>query len=327
MKSTVALFGAAGAIGNSLAATLRAQGLPYRVVGRSQAQLERSFGEDRLAEIVTWNPDDPDSIVAAAQGIETIFYLVGVPYWQFELHPLLMERTLRGARAAGVAKMLLIGTVYSYGLPRAGRVTEEHPREPSTHKGRMRKAQEDLLLAADAAGTIRGTILRLPDFFGPNLERSLVHGAFRAALDRKTAQLIGPIDAPHQYVFTPDVGPVALALAAEPRAYGRAWNFAGSGVISQRELVRRIFAQAGAPLKLMVVNKTMLRVLGIFNKLLRELVEMSYLQTDPVILDDSALRALLGSVHATPYDEAIRLTLEAMRRSDRLGLPAILAHS
>jgi nucleoside-diphosphate-sugar epimerase len=319
VTAKVALFGAAGAIGNSIVDALRAQGLAYRVVGRSRETLERAFGDDRLADIAVWNPEDAASVEAAARGIETLFYLVGVPYWQFELHPLLMERTLRGAQAAGVARIVLIGTVYPYGLPRGDRIGEDHPREPNTFKGRMRKAQEDLLLAADAAGAVRGTILRLPDFFGPDVERSYLYGVFRAALERKTAQVIGPLDVPHQYVFTPDVGPVALALADDPRAYGRAWHFAGSGVILQRELVRRIFAEAGAPLKVISINKTMLRVLGAFDKVVRELAEMYYLATNPAILDDSALRALLGSIRATPYDEAIRLTLEAMRRTGTAG--------
>ena len=44
-----------------------------------------------------------------------------------------------------------------------------------------------------------------------------------------------------------------------------------------------------------------------------ELVEMNYLQTTPVILDDLALRALLGPVQATSYADGIRRTLEAMR--------------
>ena len=35
----------------------------------------------------------------------------------------------------------------------------------------MRKEQEDLLLAADAAGRIRGAVLRLPDFMAPALTR------------------------------------------------------------------------------------------------------------------------------------------------------------
>jgi uncharacterized protein YbjT (DUF2867 family) len=68
----IALFGAAGAIGQSIATALSAQGEPYRVVGRSKAALSSSFGADSLAEIVAWNPDDPTSVKAAAQDIDTI---------------------------------------------------------------------------------------------------------------------------------------------------------------------------------------------------------------------------------------------------------------
>ncbi len=309
----IALFGAAGAIGTQIAATLRTRAERYRVVGRSRAALEASFGDDPLAEIVTWDPNDPASVRSAARGVDTIVYLVGVPYTQFELHPALMRATLDGAIAERVSRMLLVGTVYPYGRPVTATVSEDHPRAPHTHKGRMRKAQEDLLLDAGRAGRIRGTVLRLPDFFGPNVDKSLLHGAFRAALDGKTALLVGPIDTPHQFVYTPDVGPVAVALASEPRAYGQVWHFAGSVTIAQRDLVRRIFAAAGTQLKTFVVGKTMLRVAGIFDPLMRELVEMHYLQTTPVILDDTRLRELLGTVRVTPYDEAIAETLRTMR--------------
>src|SRR5579862_1518654 len=107
----IALFGAAGAIGKSIAAELRSEGRPYRVVGRGPGELERSFRSDPNAEIVTWNPDDPVSVRAAARGVDIIFYLVGVPYWQFELHPRLMRKTLDGAIAEGVRQVVLIGTV------------------------------------------------------------------------------------------------------------------------------------------------------------------------------------------------------------------------
>lgn len=49
----VALFGAVGAIGQSIARTLRSQGQPYRVVGRSQSSLLKAYGADPLAEPVT----------------------------------------------------------------------------------------------------------------------------------------------------------------------------------------------------------------------------------------------------------------------------------
>jgi nucleoside-diphosphate-sugar epimerase len=268
---------------------------------------------DPLAEIVTWNPEDPASVRAAAQGVETLVYLVGGPYWDFRLHPVLMRQTLEGARAAGVSKVVLIATVYPFGRPRTERVTEEHPREPHTFKGKMRKEQEELVLAAHGQGGLQTTLLRLPDFYGPKVERSFLASAFQAALAGSRANLLGPIDTPHEYVFVPDVGPVVTALADNPRAYGRAWNLAGAGVTTQRALVERIFAEAGRPPKLRVAGPLVVRAMGLFNPFMRELVEMHYLQTTPVLMDDSALRGLLGEVHKTPYEEGVRRTLQAMR--------------
>ena len=300
-------------MGQSVAAALRKAGRPYRVVGRSRAPLTESFGGDPLAEIATWNPDDAESVRAATRGASTIVYLVGVNYWQFELHPQLMAKTLAGAVAEGVEHLLLIGTVYPYGRPRTDRVREDHPREPHTFKGRMRKAQEDLLLEAQAAGRIKGAVLRLPDFYGPAVDKSFLHGAFVAATRGGAANLIGPLDTPHEFVFVPDVGPVVARLVETPAVWGHVWHLAGAGVTSQQAMLDEIARHAGRPVKARVAGKWMLRVLGLFNPLLREMVEMHYLLTEPVIMDDSALSALIGPIAKTPYPEGIRQTLAAMR--------------
>jgi len=71
-----ALFGATGAIAESVAGALRAAGRRYRAVGRSRKALEARYGEDPLAEIVAWNPDNPSSVRAACRGVESIVYLV-----------------------------------------------------------------------------------------------------------------------------------------------------------------------------------------------------------------------------------------------------------
>jgi hypothetical protein len=67
----------------------------------------------------------------------------------------------------------------------------------------------------------------------------------------------------------------------------------------------------GRPVKRRVAGKTLLRLLGLFNPFMREMVEMHYLLTDPVLMDDSALQSLIGPVHKTPYAEGIRRTLAA----------------
>jgi nucleoside-diphosphate-sugar epimerase len=315
----VGLFGAAGAIGQSIAAALAAAGRHYRVIGRSRSALVTAFGHDPHAEIATWNPEDPVSIAAAAQGLQTAVYLVGVPYNQFEMHPPLMEKTLAGLRAAGVERVILIGTVYPYGRARSEIVTEAHPRDPHTFKGQMRLAQENLLLDAHGRDGLSTLVLRLPDFYGPRIERSILNGVFEGAARGTRAQMIGPIDVPHEFVFVPDVGPVVETLTRTPHAYGRWLHLAGAGTITQREVAAKAYALAGRDLKMMVAGKPMLRVLGLFNPILREMVEMNYLMTEPLVLDDSALQALLGPIRKTSYDEGIGIAFAAAKAALRLA--------
>ena len=308
----IALFGAAGAIGHSIAATLNGSGTPYRVVGRNEASLRKAF-TDPLAEIVTWNPDSPASVLAAASGIDTLIYLVGVNYWQFELHPELMRKTLAGAVAAGVKHIVLIGTVYPYGKAGTNPVREDHPRAPHTFKGRKRKEQEELLMQAHQDGLINATVLRLPDFYGPGVQASLLHGAAVAAVQGGRADVLGPIDRPHEFVFVPDVGPVVARLAGTAAAYGKIWNLAGAGVTTQQQLLAEMERQTGNKLRVRIAGKTMLRVLGLFNRMMREMVEMNYLMTDPVLMDDTALQQLIGPIHKTAYADGLRQTLAAVR--------------
>ncbi|HVW76324.1 MAG TPA: NAD-dependent epimerase/dehydratase family protein [Alloacidobacterium sp.] len=308
----VALIGASGGLGKYIAAGLNAKGQMYRVIGRSESSLKRNFGSDSRATIATWNPERPDTIQNALSGIDTAIYMVGVNYWQFDLHPQLMKKTLDGAIAAGVKKLLLIGTVYPYGIPQSERVSEDHPRAPHTFKGRMRKEQEDLVLAAHQEGRLQTAILRLSDFYGPGVDKSFLWSAFQAAKTDKRAQLISPVDTPHEFVFLPDAGVTIARLIDEPGAWGHTWNLGGAGVTSVLDMTREIFSQAGKSPKYMTAGKTMLRVMGVFDPMLRELVEMHYLQTSPVILDDSRLATLLGGLQKTPYKEGIRQVLASI---------------
>lgn len=307
-KDVVALIGATGAIGKSVATALRQKGQPYRAIGRSRATLEKEFGSDPLAEIATWDPDNEESIRTALRGTAAAVYMVGVPYTDSHLHPILMRRVIDAAISEHVDRLLLIGTLYVFGRPQRAHITEDHPREPHTFKGQKRKEQEDLVLEAHKTGRIKTSVLRLPDFYGPGVERSLLTDLFVAAKQNRKAKLIGPVDRPHEFVFVPDVGPVVIKLLETPAAFGRAWNLGGAGVTTQLELAR--MAYGGAP-HFMAAGKTMLRLLGLFDPFLREFVEMHYLLTEPLIVDDSALQQALGVVTKTPYEEGVRQSLAA----------------
>ena len=305
-----AIFGAAGAIGQVLAPELDRRGIPFRAVGRSRARLQQAFGGLTRAEIFDADLGDPRSAGAASCGIDTIFYCVGVPYPAFHLHPALMRTTLEAAAAMQVQRLVLVSSVYSYGVPRTARVAESHPRVPGTRKGTWRREQEDLVLDARKNGQLDGLVVRLPDFYGPFAENSLANPILRAALDGKTANWVGPMGAPHEFIFTPDAAPPIVDLALRPECYGQAWNIGGAGEIPAVDFITRAFRAVGRRPRYRSVGRGLLKIMGWFNPVVRELVEMLYLQETPVILDDSKLLATLRAVHKTPYDEGIRQTLD-----------------
>lgn len=308
-QPAIALFGGSGTIGQALAPLFAHQ--PFRVVGRSLNQLQSAFAAYPGVDLAVWDQANPETALAALQGIQTLVYLVGVPYTDFRLHPVLFDQVLTAAIKAGVQRCVLVGTVYPFGFAQTSSIREDHPRNPHTFKGQMRKQQEDVLLAADAAGRIRGTILRLPDFYGPTTPRSYLSSLFQAAAQRKTAQLIGPLDTPHEYVYIPDVAKILLRLIDEDGAYGHTWHLAGAGRITLAELIKLVESITGRHLRKFVAGKHTLQLLGTFNPFLREVAEMHYLFNQPLFLDDSALSRLLGPLNKTPYPEGVRASLAA----------------
>jgi nucleoside-diphosphate-sugar epimerase len=309
-----AILGATGAVGKALAAEFGKTATRFRVVARSDEKLRRDFS--RYGDLVEYRAADLEDAKAAAgalEGVDLAFYTVGIPYTNFALYPKLMRSALDGAAASGVQRFVLVATVYPYGIPRTEFVDESHPREPHTFKGRMRKEQEDLVLAAHGRNGLRTTILRPPDFYGPESELSYAADIFKAALEGRAANVIGPVDTLHEFAFVPDVAKTLIALANNDAAYGSAWNLAGPGLVTTRQFAELVFAAAGQETRLRVANKFLLLAMGIFKPMMREIAEMNYLWTTPVKLDDSRLRQLLPGLHKTSYEEGIRITLEEMR--------------
>lgn len=310
-----AIFGACGSVGKALATELAAAQKPFRAVGRSMTRLKRDFAAyGSLAELVEANLADGRAASVAAEGVDTILYTVGVPYDRFEQHPQLVRNAIEAAQSASVKRFILVSNVYPYGTPQSETVPETHPRDPNTFKGRMRKKQEDIVLSADHHYGLRTAVVRAPDFYGPDATNSFAHPLFTAAPACKRATVVGPIDTLHDFLYVPDLARAVLLLAGHPGAWGRAWNIAGPEPITTRRFAEMIYAAAGCKrANLLVVGKTMLRLAGFFDPIVREVLEMHYLWTNPVLLDDSRLRKLLPDMRKTPYEEGILATLDATR--------------
>jgi nucleoside-diphosphate-sugar epimerase len=304
----VALFGASGAVGHALAPVLERQGIAYRAVGRDVERLRREFPR---AQAVAADFFSADGMAAAAQGVDTIFYLAGAPYTEFYRHPIMVRHALDAAQAAGAKRFIHVAPVYSYGPTRTRRVPESQPHAPNTRKGRFRLEQEQAVLERNASG-FATMVVHLPDFYGPNAELSYANAFIREALAGKTASFIGPLGALREFVYVPDVAEPLLRLAMFDDAYGRCWNLGGRS-IEARDFVNNTFAAIGAPPKYRSIPKFMLQAVGIVQPFMREVAEMYYLFASDFVLDDSALQRRLGGYAKTPIEEGLAQTVTWMR--------------
>jgi nucleoside-diphosphate-sugar epimerase len=59
----------------------------------------------------------------------------------------------------------------------------------------------------------------------------------------------------------------------------------------------------------------MIRFLGMFNRQMREVVEMFYLNEEPVVLNGEKVEKLIGKVPSTSYEEGLRQTIAHMKKN------------
>jgi nucleoside-diphosphate-sugar epimerase len=311
----IALLGANGALGRALAPALSRRGLAHRVVGRTLLPLQIRFKGDGLAEIFVWETEpvkrnQPDTFVEqAVAGADTVVYLVGMPLWKFPEHLPLTARVLAAAKKAGVRRLLLVSSCWAYGAPQTERVTEDHPLAAPTAKGRIRREQEQQVLAAHTPGALETAVLRIGDFYGPLVEASYLWSPFAAVRTGKHAQLLSPADTPHDFVFVPDAAETIARFLEADAGWGQAWNLGGSGATTLRAMTEAIFAAAGQQPRYEVPPPWKLRVVAMMNPYVRELREMQYLLETPVLLDDSRLATLLNGLPKTSCAEGIGQTL------------------
>lgn len=309
----VVILGANGAIGRGLGPLLSAQNIPYRVVGRSLLALQVRFHEDPMCEHLQWDPADDAAFAEACTGAGTVVYLIGVALWKFKDNIPLITKSLAAAQAAGARRFMLLSSNWSYGSPQGERIDETHPRSPTTVKGNIRREQEDLVIAAHVPGKFATAVLRMADLYGPRVEASHIWSAFQAARKGTIAQVLGPIDRPHEFVFVPDAVAITARLLTTDAAWdgptAQVWNLAGPAVTTIRDMVELVFATEGKPPQYKVPGKLLMRFVRSMNPYIRELHEMQYLLEQPVLLDDSKLQSLLGDLSKTSYAEGIRQTL------------------
>jgi nucleoside-diphosphate-sugar epimerase len=265
------------------------------------------------AEVVGGDATDQTFAREASAGAAVVYFALNPPYNRWpELFPSLQQGVLEGAAYAG-AKLVVMENVYMYG-PTGGRpLTEELPYAAETRKGEVRARMSRELFAAHDAGKVRVTAGRASDFFGPQVTDSAAgETIFGRAHAGKAAQVVGNPELPHTYSYAPDVGKGLVTLGEREEALGQAWHLPGPETVSTRHFVEMVFEATGGEFKMQRAPKVLVRVLGLFDPAMREMVEMLYEFEEPFVLDHSAFARAFGE-DATPLREAIRRTVHWYR--------------
>lgn len=301
------IFGS-GPVGLAVMSELNQQGKSVRVVNRS-GKAAAPAGVETIACDVS----DGAAAQQAAKGATVVYNCTNPPYTQWpELFPKLQAGVLEAAKAAG-AKLVSMENLYMYGPTGGKPLTEDLPYSSTTRKGRTRAAMAQDLLKAHQRGDVRVSIGRASDFFGPHaLNSAAGERVFRAALTGKAAQFIGKLDMPHTYSFTNDIGRALVILGQDERALGKAWHLPNAPTLTTRQFITMIYAEVGQPPRISVMPKLLMKGLGLFMPVLRELDEMLYEFEEPFIVDSSAFERTFA-MRATPLEPAIRETVAWFR--------------
>ena len=308
MKQTI--LGAGGAIANNLTTELLKRSEDVRLVSRSAKPFQG------VTDLVAADLLNAQAVSDAVKGSDIVYLTAGLTYktkiWQKEW-PVLMQNTIDACKRHD-AKLIFFDNVYAYGKV-DGIMTEATPYNPCSKKGEVRAKIATQLIDETKAGNLNAIIARAADFYGPATPLSILTAMmFNNLAKDKTAQYLIRDDVRHSFTYTPDIGKALADLASSPTAWNQIWHLpTANPAPTGREWIDMAAAEYGVKPKMMILGKTMNRILGIFIPVLREMQEMLY-QYEVDYHFDSTKFENQFSWKPTPYTEGVKQTAAFYRK-------------
>jgi nucleoside-diphosphate-sugar epimerase len=320
-ESGVHVVVGAGPIGSGIARLLAGQGHQVKIVTRSGSGPAAHEGIERIAA----DAADSQAVTKLTHGAAALYNCANPPYHRWpELWPPLAAALLHAAEASGPV-LVTISNLYGYGpaqvsigrpgYDEAHPMTEQTPLAAIGKKGQVRAKMWHDALAAHEAGRIRATEVRASDYVGAGANAVLGDRVVPRLLRGQAVTLLGRTDRPHTWSYTGDVAALAVKVAVEERAWGRAWHAPSSPPRTQRQAVDDLARVAGVgQVPVRTVPKAMLRGIGAFSPLMRELRETQYQFSEDFVMDSRPAQREFG-LDPTGWDDVLTEVLKSFSPS------------
>jgi nucleoside-diphosphate-sugar epimerase len=302
------ILGSGGAIGIELAKALPSYTSKIRLVSRSPEKVNNSD------ELFKADMTKAQEVLDAVEGSEIVYLTVGLSYsakvWA-NSWPLVIENVIDACRVHK-AKLVFFDNIYMYDPSTVGEMRETNPMHPQSKKGKVRKLLVDKITGAIESKTLQALIARSADFYGPSIDKvsMLTETVFKPLSLGKKASCLGNIDKLHSFTYTPDAGKALAILGNTEEAYGETWHLPTSSESwTTRQFINNIAAGLDKKAIYQVAGKSLVRILGIFIPIMREIVEMLYqYDQDYVFISEKFEKKF--DFKPTSYEQGIKEIIE-----------------
>lgn len=302
------ILGSGGAIGIELAKSLKEYTDDINLVSRNPAKVNST---DKLTKADLLNYDEVEK---AIDGSDVVYVTVGFPYklktWKHNW-PLLLTNVIRACKKHN-SKLVFFDNIYMYDSNYLDGMTEDTPINPPSKKGKVRAQMAEMIMNEVKDGSLTALIARCADFYGPSINNTsmLTETVFKPLSLGKKANWMGSANYKHSFTYTPDAGKATAILGNTPDAYNQVWHLPtapnpGTG----KKWVELIANELGVKPKYQVAPKFLVRIIGLFVPIMKEMVEMIYqYDRDYVFVSDKFENRF--DFKPTPYLDGIKKIIE-----------------
>ncbi len=300
------ILGANGTIGSLLAVELTKYTDRIRLVSRNPKKVNDTD------ELFPADLSQPEQVEKAIAGSEVVYLLVGFDYklkvWQDEW-PKLMRATIVACIKHN-AKLVFFDNIYLYDIAAIPHMTENSPINPPSKKGAVRQQIADMLLSEVKAGKLTALIARSADFYGPDNDKSfLIEVVYKNIKKGKKPNWFIDANKKHSFTYTPDAAKATALLGNTCDAYGQVWHLpTDKNILTGKEMISLFTKEMNVADKVSVLPMWLLKALGLFMPLMKEMPEMMY-QYDRDYFFDSSKFEQRFNFSTTTYQQGVKETV------------------
>jgi nucleoside-diphosphate-sugar epimerase len=302
------ILGAGGAVANALTRELENNNETIRLVSRKPITSNNKNVSWKKADLLNYA-----ELLEAAKGSTVIYLTAGLVYdkkiWAAQW-PVIMQNFINLGKETG-ARLIFFDNVYMYGLV-DGPMKEDTPYKPSSVKGGIRAKIANVLMDEAKAGTIRASIARGADFYGTdNMNSFLDMMVLDKYAKKQKALWIGDPNKLHNFSYIPDMGKGVFLLGQHPESDNQIWHMPTAPAITGKQFLELTARISGVSPKSFAINKFMLWVFGLFQKVVMSVVEMYY-QYDHNYIFNSDKFEKTFNVKPTSYEDGLKVLSETL---------------